>query len=146
MKHASPALTMHSMCMCNADCLGNSCLLLVLSRSVTPRATGHAHRPRLNLSKHTHPSQPRVPGLASSALASAVLCGPGQLRRHRGCSTGTPSRAMAMPAPAGPQVRIQNGLRSRKPAVWNTTVSAAAPPVVHVLVRTGIPGTLRVSL
>ena len=93
MKHASPALTMHSMRMCNADCLGNSRLLLVLSRSVTPRATGQAHRPRLNPSKHTHPSQPRVPGLASSALASAALCGPGQPRRHRGCST--PSRALA---------------------------------------------------
>ena len=97
MKHASPALTMHPMCMtlCNADCLGNSCLLLVRSRSVTSRATGHAHRPRLNLSKHADPSQPRVPGLASSALASAALCarGPGQPRRHRGCST--PSRALA---------------------------------------------------
>ena len=84
---------MHSMCMCNADCLGNSCLLLVLSRSVTPRATGHAHGLRLGLVKHTHPNPPQGPGLASSALASAVLSGPGPLRRHRGCST--PSRAPA---------------------------------------------------
>ena len=95
MKHESPAFTMHSMCVCNTDCLGNSSLLLVLfeSRSVSPRATEHAHRPRLSLSKHTHPSPPRGPGLASSALASAALCGPGQLGHHRGCSTI--SRALA---------------------------------------------------
>ena len=73
MEHASPALTMHSMCMtvCNADCLGNRYLLVVLLRSVhlqRLRATGHAHRPHLGLSKQTHPSPPRGRGLASSEL------------------------------------------------------------------------------
>ena len=69
MKYAYHALTMHPTRMHNEDCLGNSCLLLVLLGSANLRAEGHAHMPRPGLSNiNTHPNLPREPGLASSAL------------------------------------------------------------------------------
>ena len=128
------ALNVHVQC----DCPGNICLLLVLPRSVTPRATGHAHRPRLHLSKHTHPS--RRGGLAWPPLLLPLLPCVAQANSDAiEAAVPHPGPSLGWPAPAGPRVGIQNGLRSRNPAsaVLNTTVSA--PPIVPV--RTGIPGT-----
>ena len=132
---------MHSMCMCNIndDCLGNICLLFVLSRPVTPRATGHALRPRLNLSKHTHTHTSHRGDLAWLPLLLPLLpcVAHGQLQAN----SDAIEAAVPWQAPAGPRVGIQNGIRSRNPTVWNTTVSA--PPIAPV--RTDIPGTRRAA-
>ena len=70
--------------------------MLVLSGSATRRATGHAHRPRRSLSRHTHPHLPRDPGLASPvhvrvlASAAAVLSARGIGSPRVSASTGRP--------------------------------------------------------